>query len=95
MHEKGVPPSDFSLPKSHTSDLNLAPRQSICLCDRARRILHHGEHAKPAYSVNEFHEISESGVVGHPDLATAEKGRRFFDAIVGDTVAFVEDLLTW
>ena len=23
------------------------------------------QHAKPAYSVNEFHEISESGVVGH------------------------------
>jgi creatinine amidohydrolase len=53
------------------------------------------QHAKPAYSVNEFHEISESGVVGHPDLATAEKGARFFDAIVRDTAAFVEDLLTW
>ena len=53
------------------------------------------QHAKPAYSVNEFHEISESGVVGHPDLATAEKGKRFFDAIVGDVLAFVEDLLTW
>jgi creatinine amidohydrolase len=53
------------------------------------------QHAKPAYSVNEFHEISESGVVGHPDLATAEKGRRFFDAIVADVRAFVEDLLTW
>ncbi len=51
--------------------------------------------AKPAYSVNEFHEISESGVVGHPDLATAEKGERFFDAIVRDVTAFVEDLLTW
>ena len=51
--------------------------------------------AKPAYSVNEFHEISESGVVGHPDLATAEKGALFFDAIVRDTAAFVEDLLTW
>src|SRR5437763_8620404 len=51
--------------------------------------------AKPAYSVNDFHEISESGVVGHPDLATAEKGKRFFDAIVRDTAAFVEDLLTW
>ncbi|HJZ99849.1 MAG TPA: creatininase family protein [Candidatus Solibacter sp.] len=53
------------------------------------------QHAKPAYSVNEFHEISESGVVGHPDLATAAKGKRFFDAIVTDVRVFVEDLLTW
>ena len=53
------------------------------------------QHAKPVYSVNEFHEISESGVVGHPDLATAEKGRRFFDAIVKDVNAFLEDFLTW
>jgi creatinine amidohydrolase len=53
------------------------------------------QYAKPVYAVNEFHEISESGVVGHPDLATAEKGRRFFDAIVRDVAAFVEDLSTW
>jgi creatinine amidohydrolase len=53
------------------------------------------QYAKPVYSVNEFHEISASGVVGHPDLATAEKGERFFEAIVGDVTAFVEDLLTW
>jgi creatinine amidohydrolase len=53
------------------------------------------QYAKPVYSVNEFHEISESGVVGHPDLATAEKGRRFFDAIVRDVTVFLEDLLTW
>src|SRR5262249_12690165 len=53
------------------------------------------QHAKPAYSVSEFHEISDSGVVGHPDLATAEKGRRFFEAIVHDVSGFVEDLLTW
>jgi len=53
------------------------------------------QYARPVYSVNEFHEISESGVVGHPDLATAEKGRRFFDAIVEDIIVFVRDLLTW
>jgi creatinine amidohydrolase len=53
------------------------------------------QYAKPAYSVNEFHEISESGVVGHPDLATPEKGRQFFEAIVQDVTAFVQDLLTW
>jgi len=53
------------------------------------------QYAKPVYAVNEFHEISESGVVGHPDLATVEKGQRFFDAIVRDVTAFLEDLLTW
>jgi len=53
------------------------------------------QYAKPVYSVNEFHEISESGVVGHPDLATAEKGQQFFEAIVRDVAAFVEDFLTW
>src|SRR5262245_23155618 len=53
------------------------------------------QYAKPVYMVNEFHEISESGVIGHPDLATAEKGQRFFEAIVQDVIAFVRDFLTW
>jgi creatinine amidohydrolase len=53
------------------------------------------QYAKPVYAVNEFYEISGSGVVGHPDLATAEKGRLFFDAIVRDVSVFLEDLLTW
>lgn len=53
------------------------------------------QHAKPVYSVNDFHEISSTGVVGHPDLATAEKGARFFDAITADVISFVRDFLTW
>ena len=51
--------------------------------------------AQPVYALNEFHEISESGVVGHPDLATAVKGARFFEAIVKDVTAFLRDFLTW
>ncbi len=51
--------------------------------------------AKPVYEVKEFHEISESGVIGHPDLATAVKGARFFEAIVKDVTAFLKDFLTW
>lgn len=51
--------------------------------------------AKPVYMVNEFHEISESGVVGHPDMATAVKGARFFEAIVKDVTAFLKDFLAW
>jgi creatinine amidohydrolase len=53
------------------------------------------QYARPVYFVNEFHEISECGVVGHPDLASAEKGQRFLEAIVKDCVAFIDDFLTW
>jgi creatinine amidohydrolase len=50
---------------------------------------------RPVFFVNEFHEVSESGVVGYPDLATADKGKRFLDGIVTDVSAFVEHFLTW
>lgn len=50
---------------------------------------------KPVYCVNEFHELSASGTIGRPDLATAEKGKRFFDGIVRDVTAFIDDFLTW
>jgi creatinine amidohydrolase/Fe(II)-dependent formamide hydrolase-like protein len=53
------------------------------------------QYLKPVYAVNEFHQISESVVIGHTNVATSEKGRRFFDAIVRDVVAFLKDLLTW
>ncbi|MBI3278622.1 MAG: creatininase family protein [Acidobacteria bacterium] len=51
--------------------------------------------AKPVYYVSEFDELSASGVIGHPDLATAEKGARFYEAIVTDLAKFLEDFLTW
>lgn len=50
---------------------------------------------KPVYYVSEFHELSETGVVGHPDLASAEKGKMFLDGIVRDVTAFIDDFLTW
>ena len=53
------------------------------------------QYTKPVYSVNEFHEISKSGVVGHPDLATAAKGKLFLDAIVRDVQAFVSNFTQW
>lgn len=49
----------------------------------------------PVYQVSEFHEISETGTVGHPDLATAEKGEKFFEGIVADCAAFVRAFRTW
>lgn len=50
---------------------------------------------KPVYVVNEFHELSASGAIGRPDLATAEKGNRFLNGIVRDVTTFVDDFLTW
>src|SRR5215213_2376741 len=51
--------------------------------------------ARPVFFVNEFHEVTQSGVIGHPELASAEKGKRFLDGIVRDVSAFVEHFLTW
>ncbi len=53
------------------------------------------QHSRPVFFVNEFHEVTNSGVMGHPDLASAEKGKRFLDGIVADVSAFVEHFLTW
>lgn len=51
--------------------------------------------AKPVYYVSEFNELSATGAIGHPDLATAEKGKRFLEGIVRDVTVFVDDFLTW
>jgi creatinine amidohydrolase len=53
------------------------------------------QYGRPVYFVNEFHEVTKSGVIGHPDLASAEKGKRFLDGIVAEVSAFVEHYLTW
>lgn len=50
---------------------------------------------RPVFFVNEFDEVTKSGVIGHPDLASAEKGGRFLDGIVSEVSAFVEHFLTW
>jgi creatinine amidohydrolase len=53
------------------------------------------QHARPVFFVNEFDEVTKSGVIGHPDLASAEKGKRFLHGIVSEVSAFVEHFLTW
>jgi creatinine amidohydrolase len=53
------------------------------------------QYARPVFFVNEFHEVTQSGVMGHPDLASADKGKRFLDGIVTEVSAFVEHFLTW
>lgn len=49
----------------------------------------------PFYMVEEFHEISETGTVGAPELASADKGKRFYEGIVTNVAKFVEDFKKW
>jgi creatinine amidohydrolase len=53
------------------------------------------QYGRPVFFVNEFHEVTASGVMGRPDLASAEKGRRFLDGIVKEVAEFIEHFLTW
>ncbi|MDP3069972.1 MAG: creatininase family protein [Opitutaceae bacterium] len=53
------------------------------------------QYGRPVYLVNEFHEVTKTGVIGHPELATAAKGERFFTGIVGEVTAFVDAFRTW
>jgi creatinine amidohydrolase len=52
-------------------------------------------HGRPVYFVNEFHEVTKTGTIGRPDLATAAKGKRFLDGIVNEVTAFVDDFAKW
>jgi creatinine amidohydrolase len=52
-------------------------------------------HGRPVYFVNEFHEVTKTGTIGRPDLATAAKGRKFLDGIVNEVTAFVDDFAKW
>ena len=47
------------------------------------------------FLVNDFHEITESGVLGMPQYASAEKGDRFLRAIVECVLEFIHDFRTW
>jgi creatinine amidohydrolase len=52
-------------------------------------------HSRPIYFVDEFNEISETGTVGFPQMATAEKGKKFLDGIVGEVTEFVDEFGKW
>ena len=43
----------------------------------------------------DFGDLSPSGTLGDPSLATAEKGARFFEAVVAALVRFVDDFSKW
>jgi creatinine amidohydrolase len=53
------------------------------------------QYGRPVYFVNEFHEVTQTGTIGHPDLATAAKGKKFLDGIVREVGEFVDAFMKW
>lgn len=51
--------------------------------------------APPFSLVSEFDEISANGVIGMPELASAEKGGQFLDAAVRGVVSLLDEMETW
>jgi creatinine amidohydrolase len=49
----------------------------------------------PFSLINEFDEISTNGVIGMPELASAEKGEQFLDAASDAAVALLDEMRTW
>jgi len=53
------------------------------------------QYGRPVFFVNEFDEVTKTGTIGHPDLASAEKGKLFLEGIVEDVLGFVDEFRTW
>jgi creatinine amidohydrolase len=53
------------------------------------------QYGRPIYFVNEFHEISKTGTVGDPELASAAKGKQFLNGIIREVGAFVDEFMKW
>ncbi|MBV8820236.1 MAG: creatininase family protein [Acidobacteriaceae bacterium] len=51
--------------------------------------------AQPFFMINEFDEFSESGVIGMPDFASAEKGEKFLEAAAQGVVRFLDEFASW
>jgi creatinine amidohydrolase len=49
----------------------------------------------PFNLTNEFDELSATGVLGMPELATADKGAQFLDAATGAVVALLDEMQSW
>lgn len=51
---------------------------------------------QPPFSlISEFDEISENGVIGMPELATAEKGAKFLQAAIEAAAALIDEMEAW
>jgi creatinine amidohydrolase len=47
------------------------------------------------FMINEFDEFSETGVIGMPDFATAEKGEKFLEAAAQGVIRFLDQFEKW
>ena len=50
---------------------------------------------EPFFMINEFDEFSETGVIGMPDFASAEKGEKFLEAAAQGVVRFLDEFEKW
>jgi creatinine amidohydrolase len=53
------------------------------------------QYSRPIYFVNEFNEVSRTGTIGQPELATAAKGKKMLEGIVAEVTAFVDAFAKW
>jgi creatinine amidohydrolase len=51
--------------------------------------------ASAARTYHDFSDLSPTGTFGDPSLASAEKGARFFAAVVAELVRFIDDFSKW
>ena len=49
----------------------------------------------PFTLMNEFDELSPSGVIGMPEFATAEKGEQFLEAATQSVCALIDEMTKW
>jgi creatinine amidohydrolase len=49
----------------------------------------------PFSLISEFDEISENGVIGMPEMASAEKGEQFLEAAGDAVVSLLDEMRTW
>ncbi len=50
---------------------------------------------QPYYMVRDFHELSDSGTLGMPSQASAEKGAQFLEAATEGVVRFLSEFAGW
>jgi creatinine amidohydrolase/Fe(II)-dependent formamide hydrolase-like protein len=43
----------------------------------------------------DFGDLSQSGTLGDPSLASGEKGARFYEEVLDELVRFIEDFGRW
>jgi creatinine amidohydrolase/Fe(II)-dependent formamide hydrolase-like protein len=49
----------------------------------------------PFSLISEFDEISENGVIGMPEMASAEKGEQFLEAAGDAVVSLLDEMRAW